>query len=93
MTKKLQVKINADKDKMYFTRDTERAIVKFQNYKTISKKKKIFEEKISPSLDRLVDSIIYTYKFNLAMDADELKNDCISFIFENLGKFDVTKRQ
>jgi hypothetical protein len=91
--KKLQKRNNIDKSHIYFTKDTERSIVKFQNYKRIEKKKEIFVKKIKPALDRLVDSIIYTYKFNTMCDANELKADCISFIFENLNKFDVTRRE
>jgi len=51
-------------EKFYFDKKTERDIVKFQNYKRINKKKEIFTDKIEPVLSKLIQNVIYTYKFN-----------------------------
>lgn len=51
-------------NKNYFDENTEKAIVKFQKYKSIKKKKKIFVEKVKPAFDKLIENIIFTYKFH-----------------------------
>jgi hypothetical protein len=75
----------------YFNEDTERAIVAFQQEPDIEKKKQIFVSSIRDSFAKLVENIIFVYKFHTLGGIDILKNDCISFLFENLYKFDHTK--
>jgi hypothetical protein len=75
----------------YFDHNTEDAIVRFQQEPDIEIKKKIFVEKIRPSFLKLIENIIYVYKFHTLGEIEVLKNDCVSFLFENLYKFDATK--
>ena len=83
----------SNKSNFYFDMNVERSIIKFQNYKSIKKKKQIFVEKIKPALDKLIENIIFTYKFHTIGPLDELKNDCICNLYENLCKFDASKRK
>lgn len=75
----------------YFDQTTEDSIVKFQKEPDIDQKKKIFLEEIFPAFAKLIENIIYVYKFHNLGDVDALKNDCMSFLFETLYKFDSTK--
>jgi len=49
----------------YFDENTEKAILKFQKYRSHKKKKQIFVEKIKPCFEKLIENIIFTYKFHL----------------------------
>lgn len=77
--------------KNYFTTDTQKAIVQFQSEPTLEKKQVIFVKGIAPAFAKLVENIIFVYKFHTMGDIDGLKNDCMSFLFENLYKYDDTK--
>lgn len=79
------------KGKNYFNQDTENAIVAFQEAETIKERQEIFVASIQPAFVKLVENIIFVYKFHTLGDIDVLKNDCVSFLFENLDRFDVTK--
>jgi hypothetical protein len=72
----------------YFDGETEKSIVKFQKEPDIEQKKKIFVEEIRPAFVKLIENIIFVYKFHTLGGIDCLKNDCLSFLFENLYKFD-----
>lgn len=75
----------------YFDHRTEASIVKFQTEPDLEQKKRIFVEEIQPSFLKLIENIIFVYKFHTLGDLDILKNDCLSFLFETLYKFDVSK--
>src|SRR3989344_1202031 len=75
----------------YFDHNTEASIVKFQKEPDIENKKKIFVEEIRYSFAKLIENIIFVYKFHSLGDIEILKNDCLSFLFETLYKFDATK--
>jgi len=80
------------KSNNYFNQDTEDAIVEFQNAKgDLAEQEHIFVEKIRPSFLKLIENIIFVYKFHTLGDIDTLKNDCLAFLFENLYKFDATR--
>jgi len=65
--------------------------VKFQKEPDIENKKRIFVEEIQHSFAKLIENIIFVYKFHSLGDIDILKNNCLSFLFETLYKFDATK--
>lgn len=74
----------------YFNQDTQLAIIDFQSNPNIEEKKKIFVERIKPAFEKLIENIINVYHFNLS-NLDVHKNDCMSFLFENLYKWDHTR--
>jgi hypothetical protein len=76
---------------IYFDQKVEDAIVEFQRELDTEKKKEIFATRIRPALMKLVENIIFVYKFNSIGDISILKNDCVSFLFEILHKFDATR--
>lgn len=91
-TKNEEVKETKPSNSNYFTDKTEDAIVKFQQETSIAGKQAIFMEEIRPAFLKLVENIIFVYKFHTLGDVDMLKNDCMSFLFESLNKYNVSKR-
>lgn len=85
------MKDKKNKSKNYFDETTEKFIVKFQKEKKVEKQKKIFHEKIRPAFEKLIENIIFVYKFKSLENIDVLQNDCLSYLFEKLRLFDVTR--
>src|SRR3990167_10510539 len=77
--------------KDYFNSDTEKAIVEFQKELNLERKKDIFIKDIKPACDKLVENLVFVYKFHTLGQIDILKSDCVTMLFENLSKFDSTK--
>jgi len=75
----------------YFTQHTEDSIIAFQNEEDLSTRKQIFVEHIRPAFVKLIENLIFVYNFHTLGNTDVLKNDCMSFLFESLRKFDASK--
>ena len=80
------------KNRIYFGKDVEKAIVEYLDEKNPVIKNKIYEEKISQAIDKLCENIINTFKFSY-FDApyEDIKQEVISFIILNLHKFDPSR--
>jgi len=73
---------------MYFSDDTQSAIITFQDESDKSKKDQIYIKSIHPALDTLVENLILVYGFSSPGDSiEELKRDCISFLYSSLDKW------
>jgi hypothetical protein len=78
--------------KMYFNSDTQIAIVAFQASKIKSERDKIYIQDILPAFEKLVENLINIHKFAGLHDSfEDLKNDCVNFLFETIGKFDAER--
>ena len=79
--------------KLYFNADTQIAIVKFQSLDLFKKEKdKIYVKDILPAFEKLAENLINIHKFTGVYDThDELKNDCVNFLFETIYKFDASR--
>lgn len=77
--------------KLYFNSDTQAAIVKYQ----IEEKKerdRLYVQVILPAFEKLVENLINIHKFTGMHDTyEELKNDCVNFLFETMHKFDASR--
>lgn len=90
--KKTKAPSEAAKDKYYFTADTQAAIVEFQSEIDIDKRASLYVTRIEPALRALVDNLIRINKFEgLFKTREELRHDCITFLYETLRKFDNTR--
>ena len=75
--------------KLYFNAGTQAAIVKFQSDKDKKSREKLYVEEILPAFEKLVENLINIYKFSgMYFTYEELKNDCVNFLFETIPKFD-----
>lgn len=95
MPKKIKPKIKRRPGKngiQYFTDETQTAITEFQKESEPEARSKIYLHKIQPALDSLVENLILVYGFKSPHDTfDELKSDCISFLYESLHKWSPDK--
>lgn len=74
--------------KFYFTSETQEAIVEFQKSSDRRVREKLYVEKIMPAFEKLVENLINIHKFSGLHDTyEDLKNDCVNFLFETIHKF------
>ena len=86
-----KVKVKDD-TKLYFNSSTQEAIVLFQKENDKRKRNDLYVNRILPAFEKLVENLINIYKFTSMHDSyDDLKNDCISFLFETIPKFDESR--
>src|SRR5574342_826241 len=83
--------------RMYFNANTQAAIVAYQKAAGPEPEKKkerdrLYVKEIMPAFEKLVENLINIHKFTSLHDTyDDLKNDCVNFLFETIGKFDSTR--
>jgi hypothetical protein len=75
--------------RMYFNADTQAAIVAYQQSSDKKDRDRLYIKEIMPAFEKLVENLINIHKFTSLHDTyDDLKNDCVNFLFETIGKFD-----
>lgn len=76
----------------YFTNETEKAIIEYNNCDCISKKNLIYNEKIYEAFSKMVENLIFTFKFQSRFQNYEtLKNNTICDITIKLPLFNINK--
>lgn len=81
------------KRKPYFGKDAHKAIVDYQSTECKDEKNKIYNLQIKPSFEKLAENLIFIHGF-AASDysmVEVMKNDCVSFLYETLEKFDASR--
>jgi DNA-directed RNA polymerase specialized sigma24 family protein len=77
---------------LYFGPNEQQAIKEFKHSVDHKEREEIYNKRIVPALNKLVENLIYIYGFAASTDnIPELKNDCVSFLYENLHKFDESR--
>lgn len=86
-------KAKAKQARMYFNHNTQAAIVAYQRAKEDRKEReRLYVKEIMPAFEKLTENLINIHKFTSLYDTyDDLKNDCVNFLFETIGKFDSTR--
>ncbi len=80
------------KDRMYFTVDTENAIVAYNKSDDMEEREKIFRDSIAYPLDKMAENVINRFKFPYVnLSFDQLKRQVVSFLVTNLHKYDQSK--
>jgi hypothetical protein len=78
--------------KIYFTADTEKAIVEYNKSTDQDERNAIFRERIHAPMDKLAENIINRFKFPyMNANFDDVKNQVVSFLVLNLHKFTEDK--
>ena len=78
--------------KNYFNTDTQAAIVSYQNSDCLDEKNKLYVDQILPAFEKLAQNLIFIYGFiSPGEPYEHLKNDCVSFLFETIHKWDPGK--
>lgn len=91
--KKKKIKRRPGKrSKLYFTSKTQDAIEEYQDSTDPKRRKELLTKQIIPAFRELAENLIFVFRFKALHDSqDVLLNDCVSFLFENIHKFDRTK--
>ena len=92
-TRKIKkTKTTKTKRKPYFGKEAHAAVVNYQLTECREEKNKIYEEKIRSSFEKLTENLIFIHGFSTDKEHFQvLKADCVSFLFQILEKFDVSK--
>jgi len=78
--------------KPYFGKDAHNAIVRYQNEPDKSTRDEIYINDILPAFSKLSENLIFIHRFAKSKEEYEImKNDCVSFLFETLNKFDPSR--
>jgi len=92
IVKRRKIKRSKGKSKLYFTAETQTAIEKFQQAELQEDRDNLYTKEIMPAFDKLAENLILIYGFAKGRHSfDTLKNDCVTFLYETLYKFDVSK--
>jgi hypothetical protein len=79
-------------DKKYFNEKTQEAITQYQNCQSLQIKEKLYIDTIQPAFEKLAENLINIHKFTGMHDSyEDLKSDCINFLFETIKKFDASR--
>lgn len=83
-------KAKAKEARMYFNANTQAAICSYQRASDDRKEReRLYVKEIMPAFEKLTENLINIHKFTSLHDTyDDLKNDCVNFLFETIGKFD-----
>jgi hypothetical protein len=94
LTKKGTVrKRKPKKANVYFTQDTEDAILEYLKARSPKKRNKIFNERINYAFHKLAENIIHTFKFYYT-EVDtipELQHEVVAFLLEKLHLYNPEK--
>jgi hypothetical protein len=78
--------------KLYFNEDTQLAIEEFQKTSCPEEQNEIYASRILPAFEKLSENLIFIHKFSSLHDTyEDLKNDCVCFLYETLYKFDASR--
>lgn len=80
------------KKKVYFSQDTENAIVLYNNTQDIHIRNVIYNDHIHAAFDKLAENIIHTFKFyHFDVSHEDVKQEVISFLIEKINKYSQDK--
>lgn len=80
------------KTKVYFNKDTEDAIIRYNKSTDPDERELIFRQHIQAPLDKLAENVINRFKFPYMEGSfDDIKSEVVSFLVINLHKFTEEK--
>lgn len=79
-------------EKMYFTTDTEKAIIQYNKEQNSEVRNEIYVDKIKPCFDKLVENVFNTFKFTYFDNSPiEIQKETIAHLVANMHKFEEGK--
>ena len=76
------------KGKIYFSKDTELAIIEYNNTEDIVKRNRIYNDEISYAFDKLAENILNTFKFSyFQCSHEEVQQEVVSNLVSNIHKY------
>ena len=80
------------KEKIYFSKATEEAIIEYNEEEDINIRNNIYETKIKYSFEKLVENIFNTFKFTYFDNSPlEIQKETVSHLVSNIHKFQAGK--
>jgi ribosomal protein S9 len=74
---------------MYFTQDTEDAIVRYNNTEDVETRESIFRSAILHPFQKLVENVFNTFKFSyFETGPQDVQKECLTHLVANMHKFD-----
>jgi hypothetical protein len=78
--------------RMYFTQETEDAIVLYNKTEDSNIREQIFREKILQPFQKLVENVFNTFKFSyFETGPQDVQKECLTHLVANMHKFDPTR--
>jgi len=76
------------KEKMYFTMDTEKAIIEYNKSEDFKLRNKIYEESIKYPFEKLAENILNTFKFSyFDVSKEDIQMEVVSTLIEKIHMF------
>lgn len=77
---------------MYFTQDTENAVIEYNREEDIEKRNTLYNERIKYSFEKLVENIFNTFKFTyFETSPTEIQKETVAHLVANLNKYQQDK--
>lgn len=84
----MDVPVKKKKQNMYFTQDTERAIIEYTKCEDPIQRNIIYTSRIHPAFYKLAEIMIHRFKFyNFDIPHEDVKHEVISFLHEKICKY------
>lgn len=84
----------AKKSRIYFGKETENAIVSFNECEDQALRDEIYRTKIQVPMDKLADNIVSRWPFEYLKEVDQasdIKHQVVGFLISNIDKYDQSK--
>lgn len=79
-------------DKMYFTQDTQDAVILYNKTENTDDREKLFQDKIKYPFEKLVENIFNTFKFSYFETGPlDVQKETVSHLVANMHKYDPQK--
>jgi hypothetical protein len=79
--------------RMYFTQDTEDAIIQYNKEQNEDIREKIFGERIYQPFQKLVENVFNTFKFSyFETGPQDVQRECLTHLVANMHKFDPNRK-
>ena len=81
-----------DKSKVYFSADTQKAVIRYNHSTNPIERNIIFSKEIAEPFRRLAENVLNTWKFSYFDDSkDNIIQEVVSFMVEKIGQYDASK--
>lgn len=79
--------------RMYFTQETEDAIISYNNEENLDIRESLFREKILHAFEKLVENVFNTFKFSyFETSPQDVQKECLTHLVANMHKFDPNRQ-
>jgi hypothetical protein len=83
------MEVKKKKQNIYFTQETEDAIIQYNKSSDPLERNIIYTKKIHPAFYKLAEIMIHRFKFyNFDVPHEDVKHEVVTFLHEKLGKYD-----